>query len=151
MVTWTTFSDAAPAMAAAGRSLIYRTETGEALLATVRDGEPPRIHPIYVAILDGRLVAFILRSAKRVDLESDGRYALHTHQDPAAPSEFMIRGRARVAADPSERETAAAAWYFEVDDSYTLFEFSIESALLGERADADEWPPRYSSWRAEGG
>jgi hypothetical protein len=148
MVTWSTFADAAPEMADAGRRLIYRTETGEALLASVRDDEPPRIHPIFVAILDGRLYAFILRSPKRVDLERDGRYALHTHQDPAAPSEFMVRGRTRVVDDAAERHAAAGGWYFEVDETYTLFEFSIETALLGERADADEWPPRYTSWSA---
>lgn len=149
MVTWSTFESAAPELAEAGRRLIYRTATGEALLATVRDNEPPRIHPIYVAILEGRLIAFLLRSAKRADLEADGRYALHTHQDPAAPSEFMVRGRARLVDDPGERAAAAAAWYFEVDDSYTLFEFSIERAVLGERPNADAWPPRYTSWRAE--
>ena len=150
MVTWSAFTDAAPALADAGRRLIYRTETGEALLATVRDDEPPRIHPIYVAILDGRLYAFILRSPKRADLAGDGRYALHTHQDPAAPSEFMVRGRARVVDDAAERAAAASGWYFDVDETYTLFEFSIETALLGERADADDWPPRYTSWSASG-
>jgi hypothetical protein len=148
MVTWSAFADAAPALADAGRRLIYRTETGEALLASVRNDEPPRIHPIYVAILDGRLYAFILRSPKRADLAQDGRYALHTHQDPAAPSEFMVRGRAHVVDDAAERGAAASGWYFDVDETYTLFEFSIETALLGERADADAWPPRYTSWSA---
>jgi hypothetical protein len=148
MVTWSAFADSAPALADAGRRLIYRTATGEALLASVRDDEPPRIHPIYVAILDGRLYAFILRSPKRADLAQDGRYALHTHQDPAAPSEFMVRGKARVVDDVADRRAAANGWYFDVDETYTLFEFSIETALLGERADADEWPPRYTSWSA---
>jgi hypothetical protein len=148
MISWTTFADAAPELAAAGRRLIYRREVGEVLLATVRDDEPPRINPIYVAIVDGRLLAFLSRSPKRADLVNDGRYALHTHQDPAAPSEFMVRGRARVVTDPAVREPAAAGWYFEVDETWTLFEFSIETAALGERPDADAWPPAYSTWRA---
>ena len=84
----------------------------------------------------------------RTDLAADGRYALHTHQDPVAPSEFMLRGRARAVASGPEHHAAASAWYFELDDEWTLFEFSIESALLGERRDADEWPPRYTSWKA---
>ena len=75
----------------------------------------------------------------------DGRYALHTHQDPAAPSEVALRGRARLVEDESERARVAAGWSFEVDDSYTLFEFSIDTALLGARATADDWPPRYST------
>jgi hypothetical protein len=41
-----------------------------------------------------------------------------------------------------------AAWPFEADESYDLYEFFIEHALLGERASADEWPPRYTSWAA---
>jgi len=34
-----------------------------------------------------------------------------------------------------------------VDDGYALFELSVASVLAGRRA-ADEWPPRYTSWRA---
>ena len=102
MVSWDAFAAAAPVLAEAGRRLIYRTATGEALLASVRGDEPPRIHPIYVALLDGRLYAFLSRSAKATDLATDGRYALHTHQDPAVPSEFMVRGRVRVVGDATE-------------------------------------------------
>ena len=149
MTTWTDFAAAAPELAEAGRRLIYRTSTGEALLATVRGDEAPRIHPVYVAIVDGRLLTFLGRSAKATDLATDGRYALHTHQDPAAPSEFMVRGRARAVDDPRDREAVARDWYFEIDGTWTLFELSIESAVLGERPDADAWPPRYSTWRAE--
>ena len=126
MVSWDAFAAAAPVLAEAGRRLIYRTATGEALLASVRGDEPPRIHPIYVALLDGRLYAFLSRSAKATDLATDGRYALHTHQDPAVPSEFMVRGRVRVVGDATEREPVAAGWYFETDETWILVEFSIE-------------------------
>jgi hypothetical protein len=146
MATWAQLEAAAPELAAEGRRLIYRGDAGEMLLATVRGDEPPRIHPVNVAIVEGRLYAFILRSAKRTDLERDGRYALHTHQDPAAPSEFAVRGRASLVDSDDDRSAAAAAWSFEVDETYTLFEFSIEAALLGTRATADDWPPRYSTW-----
>ena len=148
MATWAELEAAAPELAAEGRRLIYRGDAGEMLLATVRGDEPPRIHPINVGIVDGRLYAFILRSAKRTDLERDARYALHTHQDPAAPSEFAVRGRASVVTSEHARSAAAAAWPFEVDDTYTLFEFSVVTALLGVRDTPDDWPPRYSSWSA---
>lgn len=148
MTTWAEFDSAVPELAAEGRRLIYRGDVGEVLLATVRGDEPPRIHPINVAIVDGRLYGFILRSAKRTDLERDGRYALHTHQDPAAPSEFAVRGHASLVESDADRSAAAAEWSFEVDDTYSLFEFSIEAALLGARDTADDWPPRYSSWTA---
>ena len=150
MVTWAEFADAAPAIAAEARRLIYARGDGEALLATVRGDELPRIHPVNVAIIDGRLYAFVIASsAKRLDLELDGRYALHTHQDPAAPSEVGLRGRARLVDEVADRARVAADWSFDVDETYTLFEFSIETALLGLRSTADEWPPRYSSWRVD--
>ncbi len=148
MVSWGAFAADDPAMAAEGRRLLYRGGEGEALLATVRDGEPPRIHPVNVMIVGNELYAFLLESAKRRDLERDGRFALHAHQDPAAPTEFMLRGRARAIEPGALRDAVAADWYFSVDDGYRLFEFSIDAALLGERSGPDAWPPRYSRWRA---
>ena len=147
MTTWGEFAAAAPDLAREGRRLLEARGHGEALLATVRGDELPRIHPISVGIVDGRLYAFIIvGSPKHTDLEQDGRYAMHTHQDPVAPSELMIRGRARLADDPAERSRVADGWFFEADDGYTLFEFALEQAVLGERATADDWPPLYSSW-----
>ncbi len=149
MVTWAEFSDAAPDLAAEGRRLIYRGEGGEMLLATVRDGDPPRIHPISVGIVGERLYAFIINhSPKRRDLATDGRYALHTHQDPAVPREFSVRGRAVLIDAADVRSAVGAEWSFEPDETYDLFEFLIESALLGIRDGPDEWPPRYTSWSA---
>ena len=118
------------------------------MLATVRDAGTPRIHPINVGIVDGRLYAFIIgRSPKRVDLESDGRYALHSHVDPAAPDEFSVRGRAAPVDADAVRSAVASKWFFTVDETYRLFELSVERVVLGRRA-ADEWPPRYASWSA---
>jgi hypothetical protein len=148
MASWAEFEASNPILAAAGRALLYRTETGEALLATVRGDDPPRIHPIWVGIVGGRLYAFILKSAKRTDLERDGRFALHTHVDPTAPSEFSIRGRARLVDAAELRKEVGGSWYFEVDETYELFDFDIYAAILGVRDNADEWPPRYTSWSA---
>jgi hypothetical protein len=145
MVTWSELDAAAPDIAAEGRRLLYARGDGEALLATVRGDEPPRIHPINVGVVDGRLYAFLLRSAKRVDLEQDGRYALHAHQDPAAPAEFSVRGRARLVDNADVRAAVGGSWFFEIDETYHLFEFSIDSAVLGLRG-PDEWPPRYTRW-----
>ena len=148
MATWAEFAAAAPSMAARGSELIYRTPTGEALLATVRRDGLPQIHPIYVGVTDGRLLAFIGSSPKAVDLAEDGRYALHTHQDPAAPHEFLVRGHAVAVEDAATRATFASDWYFEPDETYRLFEFFVEHAVLGERATADDWPPTYTTWRS---
>jgi len=133
MTTWNDLAAGAPSVATAGRRLIERSGTGGGLLATVRGGgPPPRIHPVTVGIVDGRLLTFVIvGSAKAGDLAADGRYALHAHQDPNVPHEFLVRGRAS-----------------EVDDGYILYELSIDHAVLGERATADDWPPIYTSWRA---
>lgn len=147
MATWSEFDADAPELSAEGRRLLYARGDGEALLATVRGDSPPRIHPINVGIVDGRLYAFLLQSAKRTDLEVDGRFALHTHQDPADPGEFSVRGRARLIEDETTRSAVGGAWFFEVDETYSLFEFSLESAVLGLRG-PDEWPPRYTRWAA---
>jgi hypothetical protein len=146
MATWSEFEQAAPEIAAEGRRLL---EGGDVLLATVRGDDPPIINPISVGFVDGHLYGFLLKSRKRADLLHDGRYALHAWQDPKAPDEFALRGRVRQVTDPNERATAVRSWSFEADESYVLFEFLIESAILGRRA-ADEWPPRYMTWPAQG-
>ena len=148
MATWADFAAAAPELAGEGRRLLYRDGHAQALLATVRDGDLPRIHPVSLGIADGRLYCFVLKSAKRTDLEQDGRFALHTLQDPEVPSEFAVRGRATLIRAEDVRSAVASDWSFEVDETYWLFEFSIESAILGLRDGPDEWPPRYSTWSA---
>ena len=148
MATWAEFEAAAPEMAARGRELIYRTGDGEGLLVTVRGDTPPRVHPVNAGIVDGHLYTFVqAKSAKRADLEQDGRYALHAHYDPRAPHEFQVRGRARAVTDQQIRAAVAANWFFDAKD-YPLFELLIEHALYGFRPTADDWPPRYSSWKA---
>jgi hypothetical protein len=147
MAEWQELEAAAPQVAARGRELIYRTGDGEALLVTVRADLPPRVHPVNVGVVDGHLYTFVqAKSAKRADLDEDGRYALHAHYDPNAPHEFMVRGRARMVTDEATRTAVAAGWFFNAKD-YPLFELLIEHALLGERPTANDWPPVYVSWR----
>ena len=148
MTSWSVFEAAAPELAGAGWALLARDAEGDAdgdgLLATVRGDLAPRIHPVSVGLVGGKLCVFVLQSAKLRDLEQDGRYALHTFVDPAAPDEFMIRGRVR-RLEGADREVAAAGWSFTVDDTYVAFELEIQSAVLGRRK-ADEWPPSYTTW-----
>lgn len=146
--SWTDLERGAPAIAEAGRRVLYRSGEGAALLATVRGEAPPRIDPINVGVVEGGLYAFLLESARRQDLAVDGRFALHGHQDAAVPTEFSVRGRALRVEPGALRDRVAAGWFFGVDDSYWLFELRIEVAILGERDSADDWPPRYSRWTA---
>jgi hypothetical protein len=145
-LSWAELEAAAPALASDGLALLRREDRESGLLATVRGDGLPRINAVSLAIVDGRLLVFVLASAKRTDLEVDGRYALHAHQDAAAPSEFSVRGRARRIEDSTIGEAAARVWPFEVDDSYWLFELRIEVAVIGRRPTADDWPPVYETW-----
>ena len=134
-------------MAGKGRALLYQRGDGEGFLATVAGNGTPRIHPLNVGVVDGRLLVFVQDfSAKARDLAANPRYALHAHQDPDAPDEFLVRGQARLVTDADVRAAAASNWFFTVPDDYPLYELLIEHALLGERR-PDEWPPRYRSWR----
>ncbi len=144
---WADFEAADPSLAAFGRRLFFRSGEGLGLLVTVRGAGLPRIHPINLDIVDGRLLAFLHHSPKATDLAADGRYAIQAHQDPLAPHEFGVRGRARAIDDAAIREAAVAAWAFTVDDSYLLYAFSIQHAIAGRRDTADSWPPIITSWR----
>ena len=141
---WRDFAAEAPELATRGARHLDRAQ-GAALLATVRGDAPPRLHPVTVGIVVDGLFVFVLDSAKRRDLAEDGRFALHAHQDQTASDEFSIRGRAQLVPAGDVRDRVAGGWFFEVDDTYWLFELRLESAILGERG-ADEWPPRYTRW-----
>jgi hypothetical protein len=148
-VSWGDFAAAEPQLAEQGRVLLYRRGDGEGLFVTVAGGGLPRVHPINVGVVDGRLVAFIQdMSAKARDLAADGRYALHAVYDPTQPHEFLVRGHALRVTDPATREAMARDWFFTVSDAYPLYELMVEHVVLGERATADDWPPQYRSWRA---
>jgi len=150
VASWADLAAGSGDIAAAGARHLDRAQ-GAALLATVRGAmSAPRIHPVTVGIVDGGLYVFLLDSAKRTDLVEDGRFALHAHQDQEAPDEFSLRGRARLIPQGELRERIGTGWFFEVDDSYWLFELRLQSAILGERG-PDEWPPRYKRWSASGG
>ncbi|MGH3372589.1 MAG: pyridoxamine 5'-phosphate oxidase family protein, partial [Nocardioidaceae bacterium] len=113
MASWEEFERQAPDVAAGGRATLFRSEGGDALLATVAGGGLPRIHPVNVGIVDGLLLVFVQEwSAKAKDLRVDGRYALHAVPYPAEPHEFAVRGRARLVADPTLRAEAVGAWPF---------------------------------------
>lgn len=132
-----------------GRRLLYQRGDGEGFLSTIHGEGLPRTHPINVGVVGDRLLAFVQNfSAKAKDLEADGRYALHAHQETSAPHEFLVRGRAQLISDGALRREIAKNWFFTVPGAYPLYELLIEHVVLGERESADAWPPRYRSWRS---
>jgi len=146
--SWGAFAAAEPELAATSQRLLRRGVLDEGLLATVRGDALPRINPVIVGFVGDRLVTVVLdKSAKLRELRDDGRFALHAHQDPAVPNEVVIRGRA-VELTGDERAGAIAGWAFDVAEADGVFDLRPAQVTLGERADADAWPPVYQSWRA---
>ena len=146
--SWGAFVAAEPELAATARRLLRRGALDEGLLATVRGDALPRINPVIVGFVGDRLVTVVLdKSAKLRELRDDGRFALHAHQDPAVPNEVVIRGRA-VELIGDQRTEAIAGWAFDVAEADGVFDLRPAQVTLGERADADAWPPVYRSWRA---
>ena len=154
MVRWEAFATAAPALAQAGRALLYQYGLGLGYLATVSRDGAPRVHPFCPIIAGGGLWGLIGPSPKQRDLLRDGRYAVHAFPARDRDDEFLVSGRAhRVddAATEAEVRAAYAASGGGSDHSELLFELLIARALLATykpRGEPDNWPPRYSHWRA---
>jgi hypothetical protein len=149
MASWRELEAAEPAMAATARRLFWIPGFGLGYLATVRPDGAPRIHPIDIAIVDGRLVAFIVPSPKLEDLRRDGRYALHAPGSEAETDEIMAAGRAVVRDDdPALRAAAVAAMPFSPGEDHVLVELCLDRVLWAEYSTPPSWPPHYHRWRA---
>ena len=75
-MSWSTFAELAPDIAATGIRLFAREEV--AFLSTTSAEGRPRIHPFVPKVVDGRLVAFVLDSSPKIN-------DLATHNDPPQP------------------------------------------------------------------
>jgi len=139
-------------LAAAGIRRLYRYGPGLAFLATVRKDGGPRVHPVCPTVVDGCLWVLIGSSPKLADLRRDGRYALHSFPDADTDDEFSVRGdaiahdsdatRERVRADMKSRGVSTG-------DDDALFELRLDSVMHAEYEHRGQWPPRYTTWRAE--
>lgn len=130
MLNWAEFAKAAPEIAEAGLALTDPNEV--ALLATVSAEGRPRIHPFVLKFVEGRAVAFILRtSPKKRDLDERGFYTVHAQPGPE-DEEFMISGKAiciHEEADFRTRALKAMGFVTEADEGEILYEFLIDRAL----------------------
>jgi hypothetical protein len=154
MASWNDFERANPAMAAAGRKLLYQFGVGLGYLATVRRDGGPRLHPICPILTDGRLYGLIGTSPKQRDLLRDRRYALHTFPAVDRDDEFYITGEVVHCVDAELAARVRAAFIATGGTSTNdeeLFEFDIEHALLAtykKRGEPNNWPPVYTKWHA---
>ena len=111
MARWSDFATAEPEMAKDGRDLFYRVGIGLGYLATVRKDGGPRVHPFCPVVAGDGIYGFILNaSAKKLDLDRGGRYAVHSFPAEEVDDEFYITGTARVVTDEAEYATAKASY-----------------------------------------
>ena len=138
-------------MAATARRLFWIPGVGLGYLATLRRDGAPRIHPVNLAIVDGRLVCFIGPSPKLGDLRRDGRYALHAPGSDTENDELAITGLAVERNDDEAfRARAVAAMHWPVAPDNVLFELALGTVLWGEYASPPVFPPAYHRWPPPG-
>jgi hypothetical protein len=121
-----------PELAAFGKE---RLHDRVAYLATIRQDGSPRLHPIRPIVSDTGLFIFIgSTSPKQHDLVQDGRYVLHgtiTNPDggPWEFYEFSVEGRGARVEDPATRSLVNAATSYPRNETFILFELSVEGAF----------------------
>lgn len=155
-VNWGEFAAARPDLAGPGRDLLYQFGVGLAFVSTVRLDGGPRLHPISPLVVGDRLVAHVIPSPKRDDLNRDGRFALHSFPPAASEDALYLTGRAERVADAellgaalaqflAERHLDAAPEGFGDGE---FFEFLIGRCLLTQTSGHGDWHPRHNTWAA---
>jgi hypothetical protein len=157
-ISWDAFSAARPDLALAGRELLYQFGVGLAFLSTVRPDGGPRLHPFCPLIIESRLVAHIIPSPKRDDLDRDPRYAMHSFPTQDNEDAFYLTGEARRIVDEGFFARAAAQFFAErgyegEPDGFSdgwFYEFGVGRCLLTRTTGRDDWHPRHTVWAAAG-
>jgi hypothetical protein len=130
MASWSEFAAAEPELAAAVRALLQQYGPGMGYLATVRADGGPRVHPVSPVITDEGLYCFVVNSAKRRDLERDGRYALHSYPPEENDDEAYVAGRAYPVGNRLVIDRLAGALRASPRVDWRLFELTIETAMV---------------------
>jgi len=140
MASWSEFAAAEPELASAVRALLQQYGPGMGYLATVRADGGPRVHPVSPVITNEGLYCFVVDSAKRRDLERDGRYALHSYPPEESDDEAYVTGRAHPVTDPAVITYLADALRASPMVNWRLFELDIETAMLRRHGPAGALP-----------
>ena len=159
MLTWGQFKDTRPDLAEAGRALICQFGVALGFLGTTRKDGSPRVHPIAPQFAGAGLYAFMTPSPKRNDLLRDGRYALHSYPRPDDEDAFYITGRVHLVSDEAQRRELWAAYAGDPDRAgdpnalnfakQTIFELTLETALLTRTTGHGDPHPQHTVWRAD--
>jgi hypothetical protein len=153
---WDQFAVARPDLAEAGQDLLYQFGVGLAFLSTVRPDGGPRMHPICPLLVQGRLLAHLIPSAKRDDLHRDPRYALHSFPTDENEDAFYLTGQAAQITDETLVRAAAAQFLLERElyaeppgfAAGEFFEFRLGRCLLTRTKGHGDWNPQHETWAA---
>jgi hypothetical protein len=155
LVAWSELRRRRPDLADAGRELLYFFGPGLGLIATVRKGGGPRLHPICPVLTDDGLYAFIGPTPKLNDFLRDGRYALHSNPLPGNDDAFYVSGKAERRDDPQLRAAVESLYFgglgvepWEGFEEEVLFELLIESCLLT-RTPGHGGPYDHTVWKPQ--
>ena len=156
MATWGEFATGQPALAEAGRALLYQFGVGLAFLATVRKDGGPRVHPMCPIIEGPGMYAFIVPGPKQADLHRDGRFALHSFPCEDNEDAFYCTGTVRTEADPAIRQALAEVFVAEratfgvpaPEPDHHLFQFDIRTCLLTRTTSHGDAAPQHTTWKA---
>ena len=156
MATWGDLETADPAMAEAGRALIYQVgPVGLAFLGTVRKDGVARVHPVCPLLTADRMYVFVIPSPKRNDLLRDGRCTLHSFPCSDNEDAFSVTGRAALVDDEATRQRLAEQFAAERSvigltpaDEDLLFEISVDSCFLTRTTGHGDPNPQHQHWRA---
>jgi hypothetical protein len=156
MATWGDFKSSDPAMAEAGRAILYQVGVGLGFLGTVRKDGVARIHPVCPLLTDDRMFLFVIPSPKRNDLLRDGRYSLHSFPCDTNEDALGITGSARLVDDEARRRELGDQFAAErasfgspqpaAED--LLFELSLDSCFLTRTTGHGDPNPQHQHWRA---
>ena len=157
MATWAAFCTAAPDIARRAHELLYQFGVGLGFLATVDASGGPRVHPLCPIIGGGELHLLVVPGPKRVDLERDGRYALHSFPCPDGEDAAYLTGRAvSLTGEPARRAVIEQQFLAErsafpiAPESLAeqgLFRLDIERCLITTTTGHGDPAPRHEVWR----
>ena len=146
LLTWREFAALQPEMAEFG---LKRLEYRVMYLATVRKNGYPRVHPFTPFIASDRLFAFMEpTSPKGLDLQHNGRYAIHSLVTDmnGTNGEFAVTGRAQLVTDSATRELAVEGCPYTPKGRYVCFEFKLEECMTNTYVDG---VPNTRHWKAK--
>jgi hypothetical protein len=98
------------------------------------------VHPVSPVITDTGLYCFVVDSAKRRDLERDGRYALHSYPPEESDDEAYLAGHAHPVTDRTVISRLADALHASPLVQWRLFELDIDTAMVRRHGPAGALP-----------